>query len=176
MTSKLKGVEYFESLQYLEGKKFSPLESVASLFEVLGNPQDAVPAVHVAGTNGKGSVCALVAAMLHASGKNVGQTSSPHLSSFTERCLVNGCPISEAEFETAVNAIVETAERENILPSYFVLGLAVAFCEFARRKLDWAVVEVGIGGTLDATNLMKRPEVSLITSVSVDHTDILGPK
>jgi len=168
------GLAYFESLQRLEGRKFSSLESAKLLFELLGNPQDAVPAVHVGGTNGKGSVCAILGSILFAAGNHVGQTSSPHLSSVTERCFIDGRPVDEGSFAQTIDEIVAVAQRNNLAPSYFVLGLAAAFSEFRKRQLDWMVAEVGLGGRLDATNLIASPRLSIITSISADHVELLG--
>jgi len=175
MAVELRGIAYFESLQHLEGRKFSSLESASQLLQALGNPQDQVAAVHVAGTNGKGSVCALIAAMLRSSGYNVGQTCSPHLVSVTERCLINGQPVDEASFSRTIDHVMNVAFSENLTPSYFVLGLVASFVEFASRKLDWIVIEVGLGGLLDATNLIRKPALSLISGISEDHMEILGP-
>ncbi len=168
------GLAYFESLQHLEGRKFSSIESARLLLGLLGNPQDAVPVIHVGGTNGKGSVCSILSAMFIASGKHVGQTSSPHLCSVTERCFIDGAPVDEASFGKAIDSIVRIAQENDLAPSYFVLGIAASFYEFSRRKLDWAVVEVGLGGRLDATNLVAEPVVSIITGISYDHTELLG--
>ncbi|MFN8389761.1 MAG: folylpolyglutamate synthase/dihydrofolate synthase family protein [Bdellovibrionota bacterium] len=169
-----RGIEYFESLQHLEGRRFSSLETAYRLLAALGNPQDQVPSVHVAGTNGKGTVCALIASMLHAQGYNVGQTSSPHLSHVTERCIVNGEAVSSGDYSAAIETVMAAADREQLVPGYFVLGVVAAFYEFARRKLDWMVVEVGLGGLLDGTNTISKPRATLITSISADHTDLLG--
>ncbi len=169
-----RGLEYFEALHSQEGRKFAPLETASIILEHLGNPQNKIKAIHVAGTNGKGTVCSLLSAMLIAKGFSVGQSSSPHLMDVTERCLINGRPNSSEEFGEAIEKIVDICERENLLPSYFVLGVVACFYEFARLNLDWMVIEVGLGGELDATNLMLKPEATVITNISLDHTEILG--
>lgn len=175
MAVELRGLAYFESLQSLEGRKFSSLESAARLLSALGEPQNKIPALHVAGTNGKGSVCALLSAIIHAAGNHVGQTCSPHLVSVTERCLIDGAPVEEDSFSRTIDHVMSVAAEHDLAPSYFVLGLSASFVEFAARKLDWMVVEVGLGGLLDATNLIDRPKATLITSVSADHMELLGP-
>lgn len=169
-----KGLEYFESLHSQEGRKFAPLETARLLLEHLGNPQDKIKSIHVAGTNGKGTVCSLLSAMLHSAGFSVGQSCSPHLMNVTERCLINGRPDSEEAFGEAIEKIVEICEHEKLLPSYFVLGVVASFYEFARLGLDWMVIEVGLGGELDATNLIKKPEATVISNIGLDHTEILG--
>lgn len=173
-SSEKRGIALFESLHHLEGRKFTPLESAKQLFAALGDPQNAIPSVHVAGTNGKGTVCAILAAIFSSQGFSVGQTSSPHLVSVTERCIVDGTPVDEDAFGAAVEEVVSAAEREGLSPSYFVLGLVAAFSEFRRRGLDRVVVEVGLGGRFDATNILARPLASVVTSISADHTDVLG--
>lgn len=170
----ISGVEYFKSLAKLEGIKLTSLEAACRLLDLLGNPQDKIPAVHVAGTNGKGTVCAILAAILFSTGKSVGQTSSPHLVDVCERCLVNGWPASPQDFGQAVEAVVSVARQAELSPSYFVLGIAAAFYHFAHLKLDWTVVEVGLGGRFDATNALKQPRVSVITNIDYDHTELLG--
>jgi dihydrofolate synthase/folylpolyglutamate synthase len=168
------GLHYFDSLQFAEGRRFSSLETARALLDALGNPQNRIPAVHVAGTNGKGSVCALLASMLFASGKRVGQTSSPHLSQVTERCLINGQPAQSERFGHAVETAFTVAQNLDLRPSYFVLGIAAAFFEFVRAEVDWMVIEAGLGGLLDATNLLAAPKATVISNISLDHTEVLG--
>jgi len=170
-----------EPLRYLEtvpfqwdGRKRFDLSVMRALLPLIGDPHNKVPAIHVGGTNGKGTTCAYLSAMLHAAGFRVGQTSSPHLSHVTERCLINGAPISEEEYGDLVIEIVHAAEDAGLEPSHFEIVTAVAFLAFARRDLDWMVVEVGLGGRLDATNTMDRPRASVVTGIARDHTQILG--
>ncbi|HQH27919.1 MAG TPA: Mur ligase family protein, partial [Oligoflexia bacterium] len=150
------------------------LGEVARLLHALGDPQDKIPAVHVAGTNGKGSVCTFVASMLRAAGADIGQFASPHLTHVTERCLLNGSPVSIGEFDAAMCEVVAALKKLDMTTSFFVAGAAAAFLVFAVRKLDAAVIEVGLGGLHDATNLIARPLCTLITGISYDHTHILG--
>lgn len=172
--SDLLGLEYLQQLQKLEGIKFTPLETARRLLAALGNPQDEFPTIHVAGTNGKGTVCSLLSAMLFSAGYKVGQTSSPHLSKLTERCLINGRAVRESHFNQSLQTVIDLAERENLQLSFFVLALIASYLEFRREKVDWAVVEVGLGGRFDATNLLAKPRACVISSIGFDHTELLG--
>ena len=168
------GIAFLNSLPMWDGKTFSPLDVPARLFQALGNPQDAVPSIHVAGTNGKGSVAAFLAAMIFASGKTVGQHSSPHLHRVTERCIVNGRPVPESEFDGALLRVKEQCRKLGLEPTYYVASTVAAFLVFADRALDWMVIEVGLGGLYDATNLISSPQASVITTIAFDHTHVLG--
>jgi dihydrofolate synthase/folylpolyglutamate synthase len=139
---------------------------------VLGNPHRHYPSVHIGGTNGKGSTAALLASVLRAGGLRVGVYTSPHLVSFCERMVVNGDPIPEP----AVAAWVSRLEEESLrrAASFFEITTAVALADFAARGVDIAVVEVGLGGRLDATNVV-TPLVSGVTRIALEHTDYLGP-
>jgi dihydrofolate synthase/folylpolyglutamate synthase len=142
----------------------------------LGDPHLAYPTLHVGGTSGKGSTATMLAAVLSASGKRAGLHTKPHLSSMTERARIDGIAISEDDFAAVFSEMlpaIERTAREHGRPSYYETLLALAFVYFAREKVDVAVIEVGIGGALDGTNLI-QPEVSIITNVGLDHTDILG--
>ncbi len=147
------------------------LINIRRLVEHLGNPHDQFPSVHIAGTNGKGSSAHALAAILQSAGYRTGLYTSPHLKSFTERIRIDGQEISEA-------AVAEFVQREQefitqVSPSFFELTVALAFEYFARQPVDIAVVEVGLGGRLDSTNII-TPQVSLITNIDYDHTDLLG--
>lgn len=147
------------------------LTNTLALCEELGNPQKKFKSVHVAGTNGKGSSSHMIAAVLQMAGFKVGLYTSPHLKSFTERIRVNGCEIGE---EDVVDFVVRSRQViEEIQPSFFEVTVAMAFDYFARKEVDFAVVEVGLGGRLDSTNII-HPEVSLITNISFDHKNMLG--
>ena len=153
------------------------LERVRDLLERLGRPQDAVPAVHVAGTNGKGSVCAYLAAMLRAAGCRVGLFTSPGVMGFAERVQVDGQPISPEALHEVTLRVREAAEaveaERGEHPTEFELMAAVAFEHFRASGCGIAVVEVGLGGRLDATNVIV-PEASVIARIGLDHTGVLG--
>ena len=147
------------------------LERTELLLEKLGNPHRAFPSIHVAGTNGKGSVVATLEALLRATGRKVGRYTSPHLIDFRERITVNGSPITE-------RAVLDFLERwipeaETIGATFFELTTALAFQWFAAEKVDIAVVETGLGGRLDSTNVL-LPIATTVTSIGLDHTDLLG--
>jgi dihydrofolate synthase/folylpolyglutamate synthase len=135
------------------------------LAEKYGHPEKNYQTIHVAGTNGKGSVTTKIATALEAEGFKVGLYTSPHLASFTERIRINGTPISE---ETLLSFLPDDEEG-----SFFEITTLLAFRYFAHEKVDYAVIETGLGGRLDATNII-RPVLSIITSISLDHTDLLG--
>ena len=144
----------------------------------LGHPERAVPTIHVAGTNGKGSVAAMVAAMFRAAGLRTGLYTSPHLVRLGERVQVDGAILSETEIMAYTRELMPVAERLEAArpdwgPSFFEFMTAVAFLQFARRRCEVAVIEVGLGGRLDATNII-TPEVSVITSIGLDHCELLG--
>lgn len=160
------------------GVKFG-IDRMAWLVERLGHPQKAVPVVHVAGTNGKGSVCAMVEAIFRGAGKRVGLYTSPHLVRLGERVQVDRVRLSEAEicaYVEELSAVAAAGVEENGVegPSFFEFMTAMAFLQFERKKCDLAVIEVGLGGRLDATNVIARPEVAVITSIGLDHCEILG--
>ena len=147
------------------------LNTTIALCERLGNPEAAYPSVHIAGTNGKGSTASLVASMLQEAGYRVGLFTSPHLKDFRERIRINGEMISE---ETVVD-FVATQRRllEDLSPSFFEWTAGLAFHHFAKQVVDIAVFEVGLGGRLDSTNVV-RSIVSCITSIGMDHAELLG--
>ena len=147
------------------------LDNIRSICDKLGNPEQKFPTVHIAGTNGKGSCSHMLAAILQAAGYKTGLYTSPHLKDFRERIRIDGKPISK-------EAVV-TFTKENRLwldqlkPSFFELTVALAFLHFARSQVDIAVIEVGLGGRLDSTNII-QPLVSIITNIGMDHSDLLG--
>lgn len=153
------------------------LERMEALMELLGHPERSTPAVHVAGTNGKGSTCAFVASMLQAAGYRTGLFTSPAIMEFAERIQVDGRPISPEDLADAALPVREAAEAVARAcgehPTEFELMAAAAFEHFRRVGCDVAVVEVGLGGRLDATNVL-TPELSVITRIGLDHTAILG--
>lgn len=147
------------------------LHNTVRLCEAIGNPHLRFRSVHVAGTNGKGSTSHMLAAVLQASGYKTGLYTSPHLKSFTERIRINGQPVHEEFVIGFVNRIQPVLAEIN--PSFFELTVAMAFDYFAQAGVDVAIVEVGLGGRLDSTNII-TPLVSVITNISYDHMDLLG--
>lgn len=154
------------------------LETAEALAEALGNPERSFAAIHVAGTNGKGSVCAMLASVLRHAGLRVGLYTSPHLVRFNERIRVDGEPITDAELAELFEVIEPLAERVTREHggrevTFFEFTTALAFEQFRRKRVQVAVVEVGMGGRLDATNII-MPLLSVITRISLEHTQYLG--
>ena len=154
------------------------LDRIKELTCVLGNPEEAYPIIHVAGTNGKGSVCAMLASIYQTNGYKVGLFTSPHLIELGERIQINGRNMPMAEIERYIHMIKPIAEKmekekEGMHPSFFEIMTAIAFARFKEEGVDLAVVETGLGGRLDSTNVV-IPKVSVITSISLDHCDMLG--
>ena len=148
------------------------LSTITNILKGLGNPQRDVKSIHIAGTNGKGSIAAALATILQNSGFRVGLYTSPHLVRFNERICIDGVPISDDAVVASWEAVksVHHGDRE---PTFFEFTTAMAFYEFGRRKVDLAVVETGMGGRMDATNVIV-PEVSVITNISLEHKMYLG--
>ncbi len=147
------------------------LTNIKVLLEALGNPQDKFRSIHVAGTNGKGTTCHLLAAALQAHGYQVGMYTSPHYRDFRERIKINASFIPEADVIRFVEWLRQAALP--IQPSFFEITVAMAFDYFARQQPDWVIVEVGLGGRLDSTNVI-TPELSVITNIGFDHMEFLG--
>jgi dihydrofolate synthase / folylpolyglutamate synthase len=147
------------------------LTNTLALCEVLGNPHNKFKSIHVAGTNGKGSCSHMLAAVLQSAGYKTGLYTSPHLKEFTERIRVNGIEVEKDFVVDFVQRIKPAIEK--IQPSFFEITVVMAFDYFARQAVDVAVVEVGLGGRLDSTNVI-HPVLSLITNISWDHMDLLG--
>ena len=147
------------------------LNNTLALCERLGNPQNKFKSVHIAGTNGKGSSAHMISAVLQSSGYKTGLYTSPHLKSFTERIRIDGSEVNE---QYVVDFVRKNRELiEEVKPSFFEITVVMALDYFARQEVDVAVIEVGLGGRLDSTNVI-TPEVSLITNISLDHQDMLG--
>lgn len=168
--------DYLFSLK-ARGLKFG-IDRMRGFAAALGNPESAVPAIHVAGTNGKGSVSAMLEAILRASGRRTGLYTSPHLVRLGERVQVDRRQLTTDEIVAYTAELRPLAEKVSAAapedhPSFFEFMTAMAFLQFARRKCDVAVIEVGMGGRLDATNLV-TPEVAVITSIGLDHCEFLG--
>ena len=166
----LEHLQNFEP-QVLEGR----LDVLRQVLDSLGNPETAYRTVHVAGTKGKGSTCALLESICLQDGWRVGRYSSPHLYSFTERLMINGVPCPQDEFTELFFSVYDRVEPDMMRSlTYFELLTLLAFVHFARQEVDVAIFEVGLGGRCDATNVC-CPDVSVITSISYDHILQLGP-
>jgi dihydrofolate synthase / folylpolyglutamate synthase len=151
------------------------LTNMRGLMKHLGNPQESYRVVHIAGTSGKTSTAYYVAALLKAAGKKVGLTVSPHVDSVNERVQVGLVPLAEAEFCSELTIFLQLITDWPHQPSYFEVLIAFAYWEFARQKVDYAVIEVGMGGMLDATNVISREDkLCIITDIGLDHTEYLG--
>ena len=159
-------------------KKKNTLDEVRHFLKELGNPDEQLRIIHVAGTNGKGSVCANLTAMLMEAGYHVGTFVSPHLTDVTERFLVDGVPVEEAGFSESfarVKAVTDRLTSEGYAhPTFFEFVFLMAMDLYGRRKPDFVVLETGLGGRLDTTNVIRHPLACVITSISLDHTQYLG--
>lgn len=155
------------------GKSTLDLTNIQALHEAMGFPARRLRTIHVAGTNGKGSVTTKIAHALTLSGYKVGRYTSPHISCFRERICINGCPISKEQLCTYLPSIMRTAETQGIPYSFFEVTTLLGLIFFAEQQVDVAVIETGLGGRLDATNII-HPELCVITSISLDHTALLG--
>ncbi len=150
------------------------LDRISAVLKLLGNPQDKLKCFHVAGTNGKGSVCAIIASVLQEAGMNVGLYTSPHIFKYTERIKINGEDISDTDFAKYVFEIVEAADKNGIHLTEFEILTAVMFKYFADNNVEFVVLETGLGGRFDATNVIKSNLCSIITHIDLDHTERLG--
>ncbi len=168
-------IEYIHSLEKFGIKP--GLERIKALLDILGNPQDKLKVIHVAGTNGKGSTSTMISNILIKNGFNIGLYISPYVTDFRERIQLNGNMIEHSELaecvekvKNAVDILLEKGEQT----TEFEALTATAFVYYAKKKCDFVVLEVGLGGRFDATNVVKAPFVSVIASISLDHTNILG--
>ncbi len=172
----MKSLLKLESLEQL-GWRFG-LETIQALLSELNHPEMGLKVIHVAGSNGKGSTCAFTASFLKNRGYKTGLYTSPHLSDIRERFRVNGTWISQRDFDRHSRFVLDTClkvkKRLGYFPTHFEALTAIAFCWFKEQRVDWLVLEVGLGGRLDATNVIERPIVSLITPVGLEHQNILG--
>lgn len=152
------------------------LENMAKLHQCVGSPMDnnGISIVHIAGSNGKGSTALKVAHTLKLSNYRVGLFTSPHISSFRERIQINEAPVSEEQIQRCLGEVFDICDSRNIPATFFEVVTAIAFKIFAQEKVDVAVLETGLGGRLDATNVIKQPALSVITSIGMEHTNILG--
>src|SRR5512133_2120684 len=147
------------------------LGPIQALLERLGHPEFNFPAIHIGGTSGKGSTSTFLAEILTAAGYKVGLFTKPHLFSVRERFVINGTPVTAQDMLRLLETVQAVVGEDK--PTWFELTTALAFLYFAEQQVDFGVIEVGLGGTCDATNVI-QPEVSILTNVGLDHTDILG--
>ncbi|MBP3657042.1 MAG: bifunctional folylpolyglutamate synthase/dihydrofolate synthase [Clostridia bacterium] len=160
---------------YPSGKK-NGLANMRALMQRLGNPQDSLAMIHVAGTNGKGSCCAMIERTLREAGYTTGMYTSPYIEVYNERIRLGGVPIAGDQLAALVERVfphVEALAAQGVQITEFELGTALAFAAFAEAKVDYAIIEVGLGGRLDPTNII-TPKVCVITEVGMDHMDYLG--
>lgn len=175
-------MNYNECIYYLEKEvgfgSVPGLERIQALCDKLGNPEQKLSVIHVAGTNGKGSSVAMLSSILQAAGYRVGTYTSPHLERYNERFLINGQEITNDDFAkeiTLMKKICEELRAEGKdVPTLFEIVTGAAFHYFAAQEVDILILEVGLGGKYDATNIVSSPLLSLIMSISIDHTDFLG--
>ncbi|MCK5107921.1 MAG: bifunctional folylpolyglutamate synthase/dihydrofolate synthase, partial [Nanoarchaeota archaeon] len=166
-------MDYKECIEYIYGRQLFGmklgLENISGLMKKLDNPENKFKSIHIAGTNGKGSTAAMLERVLREAGYKTGLYTSPHLVDFKERIRVNGMKIGEGEIVRIVEKIKPLIKDE----TFFEIVTACAFEHFKNEKVDIAIIEVGLGGRLDATNVI-NPELSIITNISLDHTQHLG--
>lgn len=171
-------MNYEEALEYISNINWKwsipGLERIRILMDKLGNPQDGLKFIHVAGTNGKGSTCAFLSHILVKSGYKVGLFTSPFIEVFNERMQINNENISNEELAEITTYIQPFADSMEDPPTEFELNTAIGFVYFARNNCDIVILEVGMGGELDSTNIIKSPELAIITTISLDHTQYLG--
>lgn len=175
-------MNFIEAVQFID-KSYSygtklDLEHMKILLQILGNPQDQLKFIHIAGTNGKGSTSSFIHSMLKAEGYKVGLFTSPHLHCYTDRIRINGVNISKEDFALYTSIVEETIapfyEQGFNHPALFDIATLMAMMYFAKEKVDYVVLEVGLGGLNDATNIISQSLVSVITPIGIDHVDILG--
>lgn len=171
-------MNYSDALRYIEKIEFfgskPGLERISALMERLGNPEKELKVIHVAGTNGKGSTTAMLTYILKENGYSVGTYTSPHLESYNERFMINAENISDEDFAEYVSIVKAECDKMDDKPTVFEVLTAVAFKYFYDKKVDYVVLEVGLGGRFDATNIIEKPVLSVITSISFDHVEYLG--
>lgn len=164
-------LSYLYSLQQF-GIKLG-LSNIKELCAILDNPQDKIKTIHIGGTNGKGSTAAIISTILQKAGYKTGLYTSPHLTDFTERIRINNIPISTERTSALISQIKESIRDKEIAPTFFEFTTALALQYFAGECVDIAIMEVGMGGRLDATNIIV-PLISVITNIEYDHTEYLG--
>ncbi len=165
-------LEYIHSVMWMGSRPGLP--RTEQLLRLLGNPERDMKFIHVAGTNGKGSTCSMLDSVLRAAGYKVGLYTSPYIVSFNERMCIDGNPISDYELAELTSIVKPFADGMQDKPTEFELITAIAFLYYKKHACDVVVLEVGMGGALDSTNVIESPVVSVITGIALDHTSVLG--
>lgn len=165
-------INYIHSISWLGSRP--GLERISELCRALGDVQDSLRVIHVAGTNGKGSFCAMLSRVLMSAGYSVGLFTSPYVKCFNERIQLNGEMISDDDLARVTSRVAQLADSMSDHPTEFELITAVGFSYFAEKRPDFVILEAGMGGRLDSTNIIKNTELSVITGVALDHTSYLG--
>ena len=165
-------IEYIHSMTW--NRRATGYEHAQALLKKMGNPEKKLKYVHIGGTNGKGSTAAMVASVLQAAGYKTGLYTSPYLYKFHERIQINGEQISDEDLATTTEYVKSFADEMSDCPSEFALVCCIAFEYFARKNCDIVVLEVGMGGANDSTNVIECPEVAILTNIGLDHTEYLG--
>jgi dihydrofolate synthase/folylpolyglutamate synthase len=170
------GFKWLNTLAPWDGNRFSPLEVPQKILSYLDNPQNKYATVHIAGTNGKGTVASLINHLVVSSKKytNIGLMTSPHLYDVRERCLINSKLVEVDDLDQALIVIKEASIKLDVVPTYFVGITCAIFYLFAQKEIELGIIEVGLGGLFDATNLMDKSFISVITSIGLDHQEMLG--
>ena len=171
-------MNYQETISFIENtenqKRQKDNTRMMKLMEELGNPQDKLHFIHVAGTNGKGSCAASLSSILKETGYKVGTYTSPHLIKYEERMMINGKAISKKDFCLVAQTIKDAIDKSDIKPTVFEKLTAMAFAYFLKKKCDVVVLEVGLGGRLDATNVINNPDLCILMNIGLEHTEVLG--
>lgn len=171
-------MEYSDAVKLLtsQGKFYIELglDRISKILGLLGNPQDNLKCIHVAGTNGKGSVCAIIEAVLRVAGMKTGLYTSPHIFEYTERIKINNCDITKKDFANYVELVCNLADKNEVHLTEFEILTAVMFKYFYDNSVDVVILETGLGGRFDATNVIKSNLCSIITHIDFDHTERLG--
>ena len=171
-------MNYNETLDYINSVRLNQwklgLSRTRELLDMLGNPQDDLNFVHVGGTNGKGSTCAMIESVLRCCGFTTGSFPSPYIEDFRERICVSGEMISKEDLCRITETVKSCADRMDDEPSHFEIVTAIGMMYFKEKKCDMVVLEVGLGGEFDATNIIKAPKLSVLTNIGFDHTEYLG--
>lgn len=171
-------MNYEEAIEFIHSVSWKGsrpgLSRITELMKMLGDPQDDIKTIHVAGTNGKGSFCAMLDSVLRRSGYKTGLFVSPYIEFFEERIQYNGGMISKEDLTKTVEKVREAASKMTDVPTEFEILTAIGFCYFKEKNVDVAIIECGMGGRLDSTNIIKKPVLSVITGIALDHTAFLG--